>query len=185
MALEAERLSIGLARGVHLCCVINCIYHVEGLPFTPDLLKRFSPKLSSNSSPKSSLPFPPRRLYFDHRVLHHHRLGPLALPQLPVVARWRWGWSRTTSTQLVRATRSGTQRSGGSLGLSTAWWCADPPPPPPAWGVPDILPGFERVTPNPARVGGSTLSPAKLKVRWLGFAYSSWWFFAFESDDVE
>jgi hypothetical protein len=109
MALEAERLSIGLARGVHLCCVINCIYHVEGLPFTPDLLKRFSPKSSSNSSPKWSLPFPPRRLYFDHRVLHHHCLGPLALPQLPVVARWRWGWSRTTSTQLVRATRSGNR----------------------------------------------------------------------------
>jgi hypothetical protein len=83
VALEVGHLSIGLARGSWSLLCHQLYLTPERSAFHPRSIKVVSPR----SSPNSSLPFPPRRLRFHHRVRHHHHLGPLAPPQSLVVAR--------------------------------------------------------------------------------------------------
>jgi hypothetical protein len=135
VAVEPGRLSIGIARGSSSLLCHQLYLTRQRAAFHPRSNKAVSPRSSPKSTLKSSLPFPPRRLRFHHRVRHHHHLGPISPLQSLVVARWRRG-SRTASSQPARATRSGTQRPRGSPGLPTVWWCAGPPP---AWGEASLM----------------------------------------------
>jgi hypothetical protein len=161
VALETGRLSIGLARGSSSLLCHQLYLTRQRAAFHPRSNKAVSPR----SSPKSSLPFPSRRLRFHHRVHHQHHLGPIA----PRSRRW---WQDDEGDQepqaispheqpeagpSVREVHLGSPRCGGAPGLRRLRRRGG--------SIPDVPPGFERVTPNRTRVGGLTLLPAKPKVR--------------------
>jgi hypothetical protein len=144
-----------------LCHQLYLIF--QRAAFHPRCIKRFPPDRPQNRHS-------PRRLRFLHCVHHHHHLGPFALPQSPVGGEMTKGiknreqlarasnkkWDPATG-RFTRAPDSVVLRrpSAASAGVGGS--------------IPDVPPGFERVTPNRTHAGSLTLTPGKPKVR---FHYS-------------